>query len=115
MSAAPEADLVAEDSEAARPQSADGTFGDDYSVLAAPVVYRRLLDHERSLWEFDLQRGVVEVVRAAALQPGRQCLVQTAVEPDEVPARAEGQPVQVDRRHPRERTLPGRDGRLRAR
>ena len=90
VSAAPETDLVAEDSEAARPQSADGTFGDDSPVLAAPVVYRRLLDHVRSLWEFDLQRRVVEVVCAAALQAGGQCLVETAVELTKCPPAPSG-------------------------
>ena len=41
---------------------------------------------------------MVEVARAAPLEPGDQCLVGAAVEPDEAPARAERQPVQVDRR-----------------
>ena len=105
MATAPEPDLVAEDPESARPASADGAFGDDTALLSAPVVDRRLLDHERSLREFDLKRGVVEVARRPPLQPRGQRLVDASVEPDEVPARAERQPVQVNPGHARQRTL----------
>jgi hypothetical protein len=55
-------------------------------------VDRRLLDHERCLSDFDLERGVVEVARRPPLQPRVQRLVEATVEPYEVPARAEGQP-----------------------
>lgn len=72
---------------------------------------RRLLDHERSLREFDLKRGVVEVARRPSLQVRGQRLVDASVEPDEVPARAKRQPVQVNPGHPRRRTLTVRDGR----
>src|SRR4051794_29098796 len=99
VAARPEPDLVAEDPTAARPPGADGAFGDDAALLAAPVVHRGLLDHERRLPELDLERGVVEVARRPALQPRRQPLVEAAVDPDEVPARSERQPVQVYRRH----------------
>jgi hypothetical protein len=44
VAAGPEPDLVAEDPESAGPASADGAFGDDAALLAAPVVDRRLLD-----------------------------------------------------------------------
>jgi hypothetical protein len=108
VAAAPEPDLVAEDPKAPRPASADGALGDDAALLAAPVVNRRLLDHERSLRNFDLKRGVVEVARWPPLQPRRKRLVEATVEPDEVPARAEGQPVQVNGRHRRQRTLPSK-------
>jgi hypothetical protein len=59
VSALPQADLVAGDPKSACPASADGALGDDATVLAAPVVDRRLLDHKRSLRDFDLKRGVV--------------------------------------------------------
>jgi hypothetical protein len=68
-------------------------------------VDRRLLDHERSLRKFDLKRGVVEIARRPPLQPRGQRLVDASVEPDEVPARAERQPVQVNPGHARQRTL----------
>lgn len=105
VATAPEPDLVAEDAKSARPASADGAFGDDTALLSAPVVDRRLLNHERSLREFDLKRGVVEVARWPPLQPRGQRLVDASVEPDEVPARAERQPVQVNPGHARQRTL----------
>ena len=87
--AAPETDLVAEDPEAARPPSADGAFGNDSAVLAAPVMDRRLLDHEFSLWDLDLQRGVVEVAHGAPFQASRHRLVKATVEPYEMPAGAQ--------------------------
>jgi hypothetical protein len=99
VTTAPEPDLVTEDPKSACPASADGALGDDTTLLAAPIVDRRLLDHECSLRDFNLKRGVVEVARRPPLQPRRQRLVDATVEPDEVPARAEGQPVQVNRRH----------------
>jgi hypothetical protein len=57
----PKTDLIAEDSKASRPAAADGAFAHDTALAAAPVVDRRLLDHEPLLRDFDLQRGVVEV------------------------------------------------------
>src|SRR5215207_2904284 len=48
----PEPDLVAEDPKLACPARADGALGDDATLHAAPVVDRRLLDHERSLRDF---------------------------------------------------------------
>ena len=105
MATAPEPDLVAEDPKSGRPASADGSFGDNTAILSAPVVDRRLLDHERSLRELDLKRGVVEVAGRPPLQPRGQRLIHASVEPDEVPARAERQPVQVNPGHARQRTL----------
>ena len=40
--------------------------------------------------DFDLERGVVEGACRTPLHSGRQRLVDATVEPDEVPARAEG-------------------------
>jgi hypothetical protein len=98
VSALPQPDLVAEDPKSPRPAAADGTLGDDAPLVAAPVVNRRLLDHEPPLWDVDLERGVVEVTCAAVLQSSRHRLVDTTVEPDELPTGAERQPVEVDGR-----------------
>src|SRR5205823_5307282 len=51
VATAPDPDLVAEDPKSACPASADGALGDDAALLSAPVVDRRLLDHERPLRE----------------------------------------------------------------
>src|SRR5437588_12955397 len=96
MSVGPKTDLVAEDPRSACPVTADGAFGDDASPLAAQVRDRRLLDDERPLWDSDLERGVVEVAHRAPLHSCHQRLVGATVEPDEVTACAEWQPVQVD-------------------
>jgi hypothetical protein len=73
-------------------------LGDDAPLLAAPVVDRRLLDHERSLRDFDLQRGVVEVARRPPLEPRCNRLEDASVQPHRVAARAEREPVEVDPR-----------------
>src|SRR3954464_1843479 len=92
----PEPDLVAEDPKPARPATADGACGDHTALLATQVRDRRLLDHEPRLGDLDLECGVVEVARGTPLDPRHQRLVRTTVQPDEAPARAERQPVQVD-------------------
>jgi hypothetical protein len=96
VSAPPQPDLVAEDPESTRPAAADGALGDDAPLHAAPVMDRRLLDDECPLWDFDLERGVIEVACAAVLQSSRHRLVDATVEPDELPTGAERQPVEVD-------------------
>jgi hypothetical protein len=55
-----------------------------------------LLDHERSLREMNLQRGVVQVAHGAPLQMRGHRLVGAAVESDEASSGPEGQPVQVN-------------------
>jgi hypothetical protein len=103
VSAAAQANLVAEDPKAARPVAANGALGDDSPLAATPVVDRRLLDHVFCLGQLQLQRGVVEVARRSSLQSCRDGLVDATVEPDEVAARPERQPVEVHRgvtRHP---------------
>jgi len=69
LAAAPEPDLVAEDSKSPRPASADSALGDDTALDPAPVMDRRLLYHERPLRKYDFKRGVVEVARRPPLQP----------------------------------------------
>ena len=93
VSVGPKTDLVAEDPKSACPVTADGAFGDDASPLAAQVRDRRLLDDERPLWDSDFERGVVEVAHRAPLHSCHQRLVGATVEPDEMTACAEWQPV----------------------
>src|SRR3954471_18679456 len=123
MPAGPEADLVAEDAEPARPAGADRALGHDAALGTTPVVHRGLLDHELPCGCLDLERGVVEVARPASLQPSYDRLIGAAVEPDEVTTGADGKPVEVHR-HPRSvgwshvrvttrRRVPARLGRLR--
>src|SRR4051795_6491429 len=94
----PQPDLVAEDPKPARPATADGACGDHATLLATQVRARRLLDHEPRLGDLDLERGVVKVARRTPLEPRHQRLIRTTVQPDEAPARAERQPVQVNER-----------------
>jgi hypothetical protein len=98
VSALPQPDLVAEDPESTCPPAADGALGDHAALLAAPVVDRRLLDDESAVWDFNLERGVIESTCGAMLQSSRHRLVYAPVEPYEVPTGAEGQPVEVDGR-----------------
>lgn len=105
MTTAPQPDLVAEDPKTACPGSSHGALGDHTPLLSAPIVDGRLLDHERSLREFDLKRGVVEIAGGPPLNPRGQRLVGAAIEPHEVPARPERQPVQINPSHAREATL----------
>jgi hypothetical protein len=99
VSTAPEPDLVAKDQKPARPATPDGTPGDDTPLFAAQVRDGRLFDDVCPFRYFDLEGGVIEVASRTPLDPRSQRLIDATVEPDEVPARAEGQPVQVDRRH----------------
>ena len=67
VATAPDPDLLAKDPKSARPASADGTLGNDTAFLSAPVLDRRLLDHEHSLGQLDLKGGV------ARSRTGRRC------------------------------------------
>src|SRR5215211_4675979 len=93
----PQTDLVAKDPKPAGQAAADGTLGHDAPLVAAQVRDRGLLDDVLPFGDLDLQRGVVEVVGRAPLKPRRHGLVEAPVEPDEVTAGTEGQPVEVDR------------------
>jgi len=74
MSVAPATYLVAEDSEAPRPASPDGAFGDNAALLPARVRNRRLLDHEPCRPKADFERRVVQVARGSPLDPRRHRL-----------------------------------------
>jgi len=76
--------------------TADRPFRHDAAPRTVRVADGRLLDHEAPLRKPHLERGVVEVARRAPSDPGRQRLEQPAVEADEVAARAERQPVEID-------------------
>jgi hypothetical protein len=67
VSTAPQPDLVTEDPKSTGPPAADGALGDHAACLAAPVVDRRLLDDEGAVWDFNLERGVIEGTCAAVL------------------------------------------------
>ena len=88
MSTAPKTDLIAEDPKPACPATADSAFGDDAPLLAAQVWDRSLLDHERPLSDFNLERRVVEITCRTPLHPRRQRLVDPTVDRDKLPARA---------------------------
>jgi hypothetical protein len=88
MSTAPKTDFIAEDLKPARPATADSASGDDAPLLAAQVCDRSLLDHERSLSDFNLERRVVEITCRTPLHPGRQRLVDPTVDRHKLPARA---------------------------
>jgi hypothetical protein len=77
-------------SEIGLPDDCRGAFGDDAPLLAASVVDRRLLDHKRSLRDFDVESGVVKVARRTPLQLRRRRLVDATVDPGEVPAAPSG-------------------------
>ncbi|MFL5889391.1 MAG: hypothetical protein ACJ76M_09930 [Solirubrobacteraceae bacterium] len=96
LSATPDADLVAKDPEPAGRATADGASGDDAPIGGAQVRDRCLLDHVRLLQELDLEGGVVEVAPRTPLDARRERLVDATIEPDEVAARAERQPVEID-------------------
>src|SRR5215213_3892550 len=93
----PQANLVAEDSISGRPTAAYGATGDDAPLATAQIRDRRLFDDVGSLGDLDLERGVVEVACRTSLHQGRQRFVDATVEPDGVSARAEREPVEVDR------------------
>ena len=75
-------------------------------------MYRRLLDHERSLWEFDLQRGVVEVARAAPLQGAASASYRRPLSLTKCPPAPRGNQYRSTVAIPGKRTLPCGDGRF---
>ena len=92
---APAANLVAEEAEAAEPPAPDRTAGDH--VRSRPdAPGGRLLDRDGASPGADAERGVEERTAPAPLPPRDDRLVEEAAPPDDVPARAERQPVQVD-------------------
>ena len=94
---APAAHLVAEEPQTPGPAIADGASSDDSALGAVAVRDRCLLDHEASLRHAHLERGVVEVADRVDGGSTPSRLEDAAVEADEVSARAERQPVEVDR------------------
>jgi len=95
--AAPAAELVAEDPEAPGEAAADGALRDDAALGPVTLAQRRGLDHEPPFGQANLERRVVELARRPAADSGRERLVDLPVEPHRVTARAEREPVEVDR------------------
>ena len=95
-SAAPAAELVAEQAQPPRDAGAHRAGGDHPAARLARVGRRRQLDREAIATEVDDQGRVIEVASRAALARRDEGLVDLAVEPDAMPARAERDPVEVD-------------------
>jgi hypothetical protein len=89
MSAAPKANLVPEDADAACEAASDRALGDHSALIPAEVGNRRLLDYVRVGPDLDLERGVVEVIGRTALEAGAYGFEDEAVQPNEVSARAQ--------------------------
>src|SRR5947207_9385215 len=90
---APEAHLIAEDSEPPHPTAADRSFGDNAAVSLVAGSYRRLLDYEPSLGYPHLERRVVEVAGGPPPEPRCHCLVEASVETNKEASGAERQPI----------------------
>ena len=95
---APTPDLVAEDAPARCPTGPDRALRDHASPVAVPVRDRGLLDHESTVRHVHFERRVIKVAAAAAVNGRVTSLVDAPVQPDEVAACAERQPVEVDAR-----------------
>ncbi len=92
----PTADLVSEDPKSACATIPDGAFGYNAAPLTVQVSDRRLLDDVCPVTDLDPEGGVIQIAGSAPLHTRGQRLVDAAVEPDEVAAGAQGQPVQID-------------------
>jgi hypothetical protein len=95
---APATDLVAKEPEDAGYATADRPLGDDAAFVAVAPWDRRHLDHEPPLRYTHLECGVVQVTAFSPPEPSRNPLEDTPVEPNDVTARAQRQPVEVDAR-----------------
>ena len=95
-SATPAAHLVPEDPKSPRPAACDRTFGNDATLSAVAVANRRLLDHEATLFHMHDKRRVVEIARSPPLEPRCDRLEDAPIEPHEVAARADREPVEVN-------------------
>ncbi len=94
---APSTDLVAEQPEPSRPSRPDRALGDDATLSSALVWDRRGLDDEPAVGDAHLQGGVEESAPRAMLDEGFDRLVDLPVQADHVAARAQRDPVEVDR------------------
>ncbi len=97
----PAAHLVPERSAPPQPCCPDRSLTEHASILVGDIRQRPHLDGIGLLVEADHQTGVIEVERCPASAPGREPLVHATVEPHEVSARPERQPIEVHpARHP---------------
>ena len=94
----PPSDAVAKQPGASRPACADRPLGDDAALLGGRVEDRRHLNHEALGIQSNFERRVVEGARRAPGHTGGDRLVRATVDANEMPAGAERQPVQIDRR-----------------
>jgi len=93
---APSADLVTEQPEPTGPSCPDRTFNDDTTLSSLAVPDRRGLDHEPAVGDAHLQRGVEKGAPRATVDEGCDPLVDLPAQPNNMRARAEGDPVEID-------------------
>jgi hypothetical protein len=93
---APASDLVTEEAEPARRVRPDGTLGDDATLGPVAGAERCLLDHEASLRDANLERGVEEVAGGPPGEPRCRRLEEASVQTHRMAARAEREAVEVD-------------------
>ena len=92
---APAAVLVAKDAQAHGAASANGTLCNHATLLAMFVGDWGLLDHKPSAREVHFKSAVVEIVAFTVVDHRVTRLVDATVQPDEVAACAQRQPVEV--------------------
>jgi hypothetical protein len=93
---APSADLVAKQSEPTGSTCPDRTLGDNATFPSPLVPVRRGLDHEPAVGDVHLQGGVVKSESRAMLNEGFDRLVDLPIQTDDVAARTQRNPVEVD-------------------
>jgi hypothetical protein len=77
-------------------RAAHGAFA-NYAPIAPPIVdHRRVLHDIASLRHEDLKSGVVEITNRPLVQARLDRLVDASVQTDEVTARAQREPIEVD-------------------
>jgi hypothetical protein len=92
----PPPNLISEETKASRKPRPDRSL-DRHAALDAPTVDDRgLLDHESALGKLRDERRMVEVIPRSPLDPSGDGLEQLAAQPDDMRARAERNPIQVD-------------------
>jgi hypothetical protein len=93
---APSADLVAEQPEPSGPSRSDRAFGDDTTLSSTLVPDRRGLADEPAVRYVYRQSRMVEIAPRAMFSEGCDRFVDLAIQPDQVTARAQGDPKEVD-------------------
>jgi hypothetical protein len=65
--------------------AANSSLGNDPPLAPAEVWHGGLFDHKLLLGKLDLKGGVIEVAGRASREPSGQRLIDSAVQPDEMP------------------------------